>query len=170
MKVRCQHSSFVHSNHLGTPNHTQSVSILINTAHNWFVTQDSQAGIWLGHFSIPAKVKFSLSIWLSMPRAISFSKHPNPLLNPLLLERTQITGISCNFQVQLQTKILRLLWDPPSSSCGLSSSLFHFLVLFTNLFQALIEHIVLFILEKAIALHSSTLAWKIPWMEEPGGL
>ena len=26
------------------------------------------------------------------------------------------------------------------------------------------------ILEKAMAAHSSTLAWKIPWMEEPGGL
>ena len=25
-------------------------------------------------------------------------------------------------------------------------------------------------LEKAMATHSSTLAWKIPWMEEPGGL
>ena len=25
-------------------------------------------------------------------------------------------------------------------------------------------------LEKAIAPHSSTLAWKIPWKEEPGGL
>ena len=25
-------------------------------------------------------------------------------------------------------------------------------------------------LEKEIAVHSSTLAWKIPWMEEPGGL
>ena len=24
--------------------------------------------------------------------------------------------------------------------------------------------------EKTIAPHSSTLAWKIPWMEEPGGL
>ena len=24
-------------------------------------------------------------------------------------------------------------------------------------------------LEKAMALHSSTLAWKIPWTEEPGG-
>ena len=24
--------------------------------------------------------------------------------------------------------------------------------------------------EKAIATHSSTLAWQIPWMEEPGGL
>ena len=26
------------------------------------------------------------------------------------------------------------------------------------------------LLEKAMALHSSTLAWKIPWIEEPGGL
>ena len=25
-------------------------------------------------------------------------------------------------------------------------------------------------LEKEMAIHSSTLAWKIPWMEEPGGL
>ena len=25
-------------------------------------------------------------------------------------------------------------------------------------------------LEKAMAPHSSTLSWKIPWMEEPGGL
>ena len=25
-------------------------------------------------------------------------------------------------------------------------------------------------LEKAMATHSSTLAWKIPWMEEPGRL
>ena len=24
--------------------------------------------------------------------------------------------------------------------------------------------------EKAMATHSSTVAWKIPWMEEPGGL
>ena len=29
---------------------------------------------------------------------------------------------------------------------------------------------VLVCLEKAIAPHSSTLAWKIPWVEEPGGL
>ena len=25
-------------------------------------------------------------------------------------------------------------------------------------------------MEKAMAPHSSTVAWKIPWMEEPGGL
>ena len=27
-----------------------------------------------------------------------------------------------------------------------------------------------YVLEKAMAPHSSTLAWKIPWMEEPGRL
>ena len=26
------------------------------------------------------------------------------------------------------------------------------------------------LLEKEMATHSSTVAWKIPWMEEPGGL
>ena len=26
------------------------------------------------------------------------------------------------------------------------------------------------LLEKEMATHASTLAWKIPWMEEPGGL
>ena len=26
------------------------------------------------------------------------------------------------------------------------------------------------VMEKAMAPHSSTLAWKIPWTEEPGGL
>ena len=25
-------------------------------------------------------------------------------------------------------------------------------------------------MEKALVTHSSTLAWKLPWMEEPGGL
>ena len=29
---------------------------------------------------------------------------------------------------------------------------------------------VLLLLEKAMAPHSSTLAWKLPWMEKPGGL
>ena len=31
-------------------------------------------------------------------------------------------------------------------------------------------HLSTFSLEKAMATHSSTLAWKIPWMEEPGRL
>ena len=35
-----------------------------------------------------------------------------------------------------------------------------------NVIQTLIS----FMTEKAMAPHSSTLAWKIHWMEEPGGL
>ena len=36
--------------------------------------------------------------------------------------------------------------------------------LFANIFFYLVD------LEKAMAPHSSTLAWRIPWMEEPGAL
>ena len=36
--------------------------------------------------------------------------------------------------------------------------------------QLYILYIVVYISEKAMAPHSSTLAWKIPWVEEPGGL
>ena len=37
-------------------------------------------------------------------------------------------------------------------------------------FLSLPVSICIHLLEKAMAPHSSTLAWKIPWMEEPGGL
>ena len=33
-----------------------------------------------------------------------------------------------------------------------------------------IFHCLVPFLEKAMATHSSTLAWKVPWMEEPDGL
>ena len=37
--------------------------------------------------------------------------------------------------------------------------------------ESLIIYMFIYILlEKAMAPHSSTLAWKIPWAEEPGGL
>ena len=37
---------------------------------------------------------------------------------------------------------------------------------FCSMFYAAIQGLV----EKAMAPHSSTLAWRIPWTEEPGGL
>ena len=37
-------------------------------------------------------------------------------------------------------------------------------------FKLQIYSIYILLMEKAMALHSSTLAWKIPWMQEPGGL
>ena len=39
-----------------------------------------------------------------------------------------------------------------------------------NRIQKYIKEIVHHDMEKTMALHSSTLAWKIPWMEEPSGL
>ena len=40
----------------------------------------------------------------------------------------------------------------------------------TNTDLTKIKRIIRKYLEKVMAPHSSTLAWKIPWMEEPGGL
>ena len=48
--------------------------------------------------------------------------------------------------------------------------------LFLNCSKSYIKHTILIIFnctfqpEKAMAPHSSTLPWKIPWTEEPGGL
>ena len=42
----------------------------------------------------------------------------------------------------------------------LNSNFSYFILYFRNMIHS----------EKAMATHSSTLAWKIPWMEEPGGL
>ena len=36
--------------------------------------------------------------------------------------------------------------------------------------ETIISNTVAYILEKVMAAHSSTLAWKIPWTEKPGGL
>ena len=47
-------------------------------------------------------------------------------------------------------------------------------VLYIYIYTRTFIHIYIYIYthnsEKAMATHSSTLAWKIPWMEEPGGL
>ena len=39
-----------------------------------------------------------------------------------------------------------------------------------QLVKAMVFLVVMYGSEKAMAPHSSTLAWKIPWTEEPGGL
>ena len=46
--------------------------------------------------------------------------------------------------------------------------MFHFFISFC--IQVLLKLISPLFSEKAMAPHFSTLAWKIPWMEEPGGL
>ena len=45
-----------------------------------------------------------------------------------------------------------------------------FSIPFASLFLPYVNMYVEYGMEKAMAPHSSTLAWKIPWMEEPGGL
>ena len=54
----------------------------------------------------------------------------------------------------------------------LISFFFFFLFLLVGLRQQFPAFLLLLVetTEKAMATHSSTLAWKIPWMEEPGGL
>ena len=49
--------------------------------------------------------------------------------------------------VLLMVKSLPALWQTPVQSLGWAD-----------------------LLEKEMAIHSSILAWRIPWMEEPGGL
>ena len=49
--------------------------------------------------------------------------------------------------------------------CNNGSVLRAAVALLSTLLGSIIEK-----MEKAMATHSSTLAWKIPWMEEPGGL
>ena len=56
----------------------------------------------------------------------------------------------------MQMQVLHPISVQPESLEEKSESVFYF--------------VFMFILEKAMASHSSTLAWKIPWMEEPGRL
>ena len=55
-------------------------------------------------------------------------------------------------------------WNP--RTCDLSHLISQHYVSLSNMFSRF-THVVL---EKAMAPHSSTLAWKIPWMQEPGRL
>ena len=41
---------------------------------------------------------------------------------------------------------------------------------YCNHFTIYVNEVIMLCTEKAMATHSSTLAWKIPWMEEPGRL
>ena len=66
-------------------------------------------------------------------------------------------------------------WDcsfPPKwSGHSCQKSIDHrYLGLFLDTFDSSPWVYMCIIIEKAMAPHSSTLAWKIPWMEEPGGL
>ena len=65
---------------------------------------------------------------------------------------------------------------PVSQTCSLTLDFFSFLsivILLDGKWHLVVALICIFLVndtEKAMAPHSSTLAWKIPWMEEPGRL
>ena len=66
----------------------------------------------------------------------------------------------------LQPTRLLCPWDPPGKSTGVDCQ--YLLLIHPCLFFFLIMSPLVIWLEKAMATHSSTLAWKIPWREEPG--
>ena len=83
---------------------------------------------------------FSLT-FLPCPFAMPWSL-PHPAPTPLLLQREQKTSL-----VAQTVKRLSTMWETRVQSLGWEDPL-----------------------EKEMAIHSSTLAWKIPWREEPGRL
>jgi len=105
----------------------------------------------LGHFahlqmskSSPEEV-FTLS-WASKPPGTGFNTALEAHSHQLTLVRTGGTQVSA---LPLTTLM------PPSHHTHLKPR------------NVNVQHLWL---EKAMAIHSSTLAWKIPWMEEPGRL
>ena len=77
------------------------------------------------------------------------------------------SGVPLSSIISSNVPLLIILLKPISFKF-LSPSPFFYFPQYT--FQKL-DFLYLFMcLEKAMATHTSTLAWKIPWMEEPGGL
>ena len=69
----------------------------------------------------------------------------------------------------LQPTRLLCPWDFLGKSTGVGCHrLFRFC--YYSILQFLLLNLQVYISEKAMAPHSSTLAWKIPWTEEPGRL
>ena len=75
----------------------------------------------------------------------------------------ELCGI-CNAEVK--TRKSRKIRDRGSWSGSLDGSINHKRIVYKPVLNIMVSVLV----EKAIATHSSTLAWKIPWVEEPGRL
>ena len=71
----------------------------------------------------------------------------------------------CNAEVKTR-KSRKKIRDRGSWSCRLDGSINHK----RKVYKPVLNMMVSVLVEKAMAPHSSTLAWKIPWMEEPGRL
>ena len=108
------------------------------------------------------KSKCLLISWLQSPSAV--------ILEPKKIKSVAVSVVfpSVCHEVMGPDAMILVFWalrqlfhSPLSLSSRGSLVLLHFLPL---------GWCHLYISEKAMAPHSSTLAWKIPWMEEPGGL
>ena len=77
-----------------------------------------------------------------------------------------LMGVFC--RVELTRSLGNLtFWIVFQSSCTISHSHWQYMIVLIS--PHLHQHLLLSFI-KAMAPHSSTLAWRIPWMEEPGGL
>ena len=110
------------------------------------------ATLWREVHQAPLSMGFSRQEYWNVLPCSPLGDLPNPGIKTGSLKSPALAGMFFT---------TRATWEAPSITL---------LVLFSS--QNLSFCIILFIpiLEKAMAPHSSTLAWKIPWMEEPGGL
>ena len=89
-------------------------------------------------------------------------------------------GISFLFSLRLASLLFSAIWKASSDNIlpfafhflrdGLAQCLLYYCLLITAFSTMHSCHFLVIDTEKAVAPHSSTLAWKIPWTEEPGRL
>ena len=114
-----------------------------------------------------AKWKWSCSVVSDCVRP--HGPQPTRLLHPWDFPGKS-TGVGCHSLLQhrmlgyLQCDFFLSLFSPDCLSC--SQMLSNFLFYFIHILKLFLPRV----LEKAMAPHSSTVAWKIPWAEEPGRL
>ena len=77
--------------------------------------------------------------------------------------------LSSLFKISFYRKGQQTIAHRPNLACC-GSHLFMYYLGLLSYYNSRIEWLHQETTEKAMAPHSSTLAWKIPWMEEPGGL
>ena len=65
---------------------------------------------------------------------------------------------------------LKNWWEDQGSNCSSVQGALHFLRMIVILQQSKNTGGYAYQMEKGMATHSSVLAWRIPWTEEPGGL
>ena len=96
-----------------------------------------------------------------LPQTLRLGRHKSLLSESV--SALWIVGVI--FQIPHVSDVIRYLSD---LLCKIISSCIHVSANDSISFFLRAEYLPL--LEKAVAPHSSTLAWKIPWTEEPGGL